>query len=452
MSIQRLCIIDVPGLSESLLSAVGSTSAMGSWIARNRVARLTPTWPAVTCSVQATLTTGMPPSRHGIVANGIFTHRSRQDQALVDSSSFASFRRNVSFWEQSNQFVEVPRFWQDALGNSRVPTAMLFFQHSMPGFAGTPRPAADIVVTPKPEHGPDGQMTSLLWTQPRDLQSKLFSELGPFPLLNYWGPMAGIASSRWIAQSGAWVWQNLSPQLQLIYVPHLDYDLQRFGPRSVQAQQAVVDLADACAVLFDTIGPDGQIILLSEYVMEPVSWCIRPNEVLREAGLLATEQTEDGVLIDHAHSRAFAMVDHQIAHVYVREADDLAHTKDVLTRAGADVVDSQMRIAHRRGGDLQLESPADSWFDYRWWDVNQPQERPSFATIVDIHRKCGYDGLELFFDPAVRGISQDASRLRGSHGRVRRGEAVLIGGETVLDRDEYETTDVAGLVARRLGL
>jgi predicted AlkP superfamily pyrophosphatase or phosphodiesterase len=237
----RVCVIDIPGLSQKLLNAVPANSSLGKWIGTQRVAGLTPSWPAVTCSVQATLTTGVPPERHGIIANGIATFRSEAEQRLVDPSNFLDYRRDVSFWEQSNQFVEAPRFWQDASGKSKWKTAMLFWQNCMPGFVEPLKPAADIVLTPKPEHGTDGKITSLLWANPRELVRDLFAQFGPFPLMNYWGPLAKIDSSRWIARAAAHVWATHAPQLQLVYVPHLDYDLQRFGPDSPQAILALAD-------------------------------------------------------------------------------------------------------------------------------------------------------------------------------------------------------------------
>jgi hypothetical protein len=151
----RVCVIDLPGLSRKLLGAIPPSSALGKWLAIHPGVGLTPSFPAVTCSVQATLTTGVPPAKHGIVANGVATYRSGEDAGLVDASNFASYRREVSFWEQSNQFLQAPRFWQDDSGKSNWKTALLFFQNSMPGFGGELRPAADIVLTPKPDHGPD---------------------------------------------------------------------------------------------------------------------------------------------------------------------------------------------------------------------------------------------------------------------------------------------------------
>ena len=153
---KRICVIDMPGLSHKLLADIGSRSSLGKWLGKQPVAGLTPSWPALTCSAQATLTTGVPPVRHGIIANGIATFRSAEDQKLIDPSNFPDYRREVSFWEQSNQFLQSPRFWK-----GKFKTALLFFQNSMPGFTPPLLPAADIVITPKPEHAPDGKISSL---------------------------------------------------------------------------------------------------------------------------------------------------------------------------------------------------------------------------------------------------------------------------------------------------
>ncbi len=334
----RVCVIDLPGLSKELCGAISPNSALGKWISGKPITNLRPSFPAVTCSVQATLTTGVPPSKHGIIANGLPTFRSADDQRLVDASNFAEYRRQISFWEQSNQFLQVPRFWQ-----RRWKTAMLFFQNSMPGFSGELKPAADIVLTPKPDHGPDGKLTSLCWSQPRELVPRLFSELGPFPLMNYWGPMAGIAASQWIAKAAAIVWKEQSPQLQWTYVPHLDYDLQRFGPNSPQANQAVLDVAAALDPLFEQVlSGGGKIAVLSEYAVKDVNSFVQPNRILAESGLLATRQTPDGKLIDFDKSAAMAMVDHQVAHLYLRDPSD-AKRRDGSTQSPRDRVNCRAR-------------------------------------------------------------------------------------------------------------
>jgi hypothetical protein len=353
------------------------------------------------------------------VSNGVATFGSEADQQLVDASNFAEYRKQVSFWEQSNQFLQCPRFWQDENGQSKFKTALLFFQNSMPGFSGTAKPAADVVLTPKPDHGPDGKLVSLCWSNPADLVPRLFKELGPFPLMNYWGPMAGIASSQWIAKAAAMVWQIEKPTLQLVYVPHLDYDLQRFGPASEQAKKAVADVTASLEPLLTAVWNDGgRIVLLSEYSIQSVDHSIQPNLLLKEAGLLVTRPTPDGDLIDYKQSRAFAMVDHQIAHLYSKDPQAI----ELLEAAELQTLDRSI-LHHPRAGDTLLQAPAGAWLDYRWW--REPGAAPSFASTVDIHRKPGYDPLELFFDPATRKITQNAALIKGSHGRVWDGEAVL---------------------------
>jgi predicted AlkP superfamily pyrophosphatase or phosphodiesterase len=446
---QRLCLIDIPGLSKDLLAYVPPDSAFGKWLANQTVATLKPSWPAVTCSVQATLTTGVSPNQHGIIANGIATFRSAADQELVDDSNFANYRKQVSFWEQSNQFVQVPRFWQDSAGKSRFKTALLFFQNSMPGFHGPPKPAADIVLTPKPDHGPDGKLVSLCWSNPPELVPQLFKELGPFPLMNYWGPMAGVASSIWVARGAAMVWKLHQPQLQLVYVPHLDYDLQRFGPDSPQAKKAVVDLTGAIEPLFTTILADGgQIVVLSEYSIAAVHQSIAPNRLLKQAGLLVTRETADGILIDYEKSEAFAMVDHQIAHQFVRSSDAKARVEKLFSSEAVTVVDIANQITHARAGDIQLQANAGYWFDYRWWE--NAGAAPKFAGTVDIHRKPGYDPLELFFDPATRSVISDASRIRGSHGATPGSDGVCImASATAIS--EIQAVDVSSHILKMIG-
>ncbi len=444
----RVCVIDVPGMSRELLAAVPPHSALGRWLAGKTLAGLTPTFPAVTCSVQATLSTGQSPSRHGIIANGLPTFRFPQDQALVDASNFASFRRQISFWEQSNQFLECPRFWQDSSGRSKWKTALLFFQNSMPGFAGLPRPAADIVLTPKPDHGTDGKLTSLCWSQPPELVPNLFKQFGTFPLMNYWGPMAGIASSQWIARAGAFVWNEHQPRLQWTYLPHLDYDLQRFGPHSDQAKKAVADLAGAMEPLLSAIlNSGGKVVLLSEYAMREVNSSIAPNQILARADLLQTRSTPDGALIDFENSQAIAMVDHQIAHVYVRDPGQINLVRDTFDAAGISIAGQSdlTQIAHRRAGQIVLLAKPSQWFDYRWWTSGQ--QAPGFAGMVDIHRKPGYDPLELFWDPAAKGISQNSSLLHGSHGLVEAGEGVFAWDGPGMIGTDVAATDVAGLLS-----
>lgn len=447
----RVCVIDMPGLSRDLLGEIPPGCAIGRWLAGKTVLGLTPSFPALTCSVQATLTTGVEPEKHGIVANGLPTFRSADDRALVDASNFAEYRRQISFWEQSNQFLDAGRFWQDSSGKSRWKTALLFFQNSMPGFAGVARPAADVVLTPKPDHGPDGKLVNLCWSQPAELVPRLFGELGPFPLMNYWGPMAGIASSQWIARAAAIIWREQMPQLQWVYIPHLDYDMQRFGPNSSQAKAAVRDAAMAIEPLIaEVLHSRGKIVLLSEYAMRSVNSFLQPNVILEREGLLITRETPDGRLVDFDRSSAFAMVDHQIAHVYARRPEEIDSVARVLDGDGAGAVLRRPAagVRHRRAGDLILLAEPGTWFDYRWW--SRPEDAPPFAKTIDIHRKPGYDALELFWDRSTSGVSQNPSLVKGSHGIVAPGEAVIVGDFGGVEDKVVAAREVAKIVSATL--
>ncbi len=395
------------------------------------------------------MTTGVGPDVHGIIANGIATFGSAEDQQLIDASSFADYRRQISFWEQSNQLLDARRFWQDSSGPSRYRTALLFMQNSMPGFSSATRPlrpAADIVLTPKPDHGPDGRPVRLCWSEPRELVAELFSLLGPFPLMNYWGPMAGIAASQWIARAAAHVWTAHRPDLQWTYVPHLDYDLQRFGPESPAAAQAVADVAAAVEPLIEAVlGENGKLVVLSEYAMREVRGCIQPNRLLAGAGLLKTCDRADGRLIDYVNSAAVAMVDHQIAHVYCRSSGAVAAARSLLGASGCLVKSpGEAGVKHRRSGDLVLLAPREAWYDYRWWPSDE--QAPSFARMVDIHRKPGYDPLELLWDAAIKGISQNPALIRGSHGLCDDTRAVFAADG--FGPGEVRAKDVAGIIDR----
>jgi predicted AlkP superfamily pyrophosphatase or phosphodiesterase len=368
---------------------------------------------------------------------------------LVDPDNFVEYRRQISFWEQSNQFLDTPRFWQDPVGRSKWKTALLFFQNSMPGFTGPARPSADIVLTPKPEHGPDGKLTSLLWSQPSDLAPRLSAELGPFPLTNYWGPMAGIASSLWIAGAAAMIWREHAPQLSWVYVPHLDYDLQRFGPDSPQAAQAVRDASRALDPLIAAVlESGGKLVLLSEYAMNRVDTFAQPNRILADAGLLLMRSTNDGKLIDHDRSAALAMVDHQIAHLYARDSASMPRARSALEARDIDCSVSPPSLRHRRSGDLILTAAPNAWFDYRWW--SDPADAPAFAKMVDIHRKPGYDPLELFWDRATNGVSQNADLVRGSHGRVGPTRGVWVAEQGPVNQQNMDAVSVASAITRMM--
>ena len=388
-------VINIAGLSWSLgrdkLSAPTIASLAGA-------KPLRPSFPAVTCSVQATFTTGTPPARHGIVANGFF------DRDYL----------RVNFWEQSDRLVQGRKIWETARAKNRDFTcALLFWQNSIGS-------SADVVVTPAPIHKHDGGMIPNCYGRPAGLYDKLTGELGPFDLMSYWGPMASVKSSRWIAAAAREVFEQLSPTLLMVYLPHLDYPLQKFGPDALSIREEVKQVDQLVAEIRDWAAAGGaELVVLSEYAMTPVSGAILPNLLLRRAGLLEVREAGGLEYLDTAASKAFAVVDHQVAHVYARP-DALGAARGALTAAdglqiAGEAEKSKLNVNHPRAGELIAIAKPDRWFAYYWWD--DPAKAPDFARTVDIHRKPGYDPCELFIDPAARAISMDTSLVKGSHGR-----------------------------------
>jgi predicted AlkP superfamily pyrophosphatase or phosphodiesterase len=417
----RTCVIDLPGLNGRLLDRLPAASK-ASWVneLENRgrcVVR--PVLPAVTMTAQATFTTGKLPAEHGVVANGFAAFRQAAMREHFDLDSYAEYRSNVSFWEQSNALLKSPRIWQT--GDKRT-AALLFVQSSIGG-------AADVVVTPKPSHTPDGRTVSDCFSQPADLYGKLKQQLGDFPLHHYWGPMAGMKSSEWIATAARIVWETHPTDLMWVYVPQLDYDLQRFGPSD---ERCVAALAQTLALLTPLVekvtADDGRVLLLSEYGLTGVSRSTAPNAALRKAGLLKTRPGAGSSLeVDYAASAAFAMVDHQVAHVYCRDVASRAQVRGVLSALpeiqhlyeGGDR--AKVGLDSDRAGDIVAFTYENAWFEYRWWD--NWAEAPAYAWTVDIHSKPGYDPTELFADFKTRKTLADRPEMvKGSHGTIPENE------------------------------
>lgn len=438
----RTCVIDLPGLCGRLLDRLepGSTA---SWFAAligkgRRVIR--PVLPAVTMTAQATYTTGVAPGRHGIVANGLAAFRDAAIRDHLDLDSYPEYRRNVSFWEQSNELLTAPRVWS---GTARR-VAMLFLQSSIG--------ACDVVVTPKPRHEPDGRTIFDCWTNPPALNQRLKDQLGDFPLHHYWGPMAGMKSSEWIAAAARLVWEWEPCDLQWVYVPQLDYDLQRLGPDDPAIVRQLTDVLALLTPLVERVGQDGgRVAVVSDYGITPVSRSCPLNVHLRKAKLLTVDGAGE---MDYERSDAFALADHQVAHVYCRDREACREAESVLWslpevrqvyRGGAR---AEVGLDHPRSGDLVVFSHSDAWFEYRWWE--DWSKAPSFAWTVDIHRKPGYDPTELFFNPSARRIRADEPGLvKGSHGSLPPNQSdwpVLIGAGGREGDGPLEATAVAGLL------
>ena len=412
-------VLNVVGLTPGLLEHAPNLQALAS---QGAVRPLTTVLPAVTTTVQSTMLTGLAPRDHGIVANGWYFRELSE----------------VWLWRQSNKLVQGEKVWEAAKKRDAGFTcAKLFWWYNM--YA-----QVDFAVTPRPMYLADGRKMPDIHTHPGELRDELQSSLGEFPLFRFWGPGADIASSRWIAQSALHVMQRKKPTLTLVYLPHLDYDLQRLGPKhpGIAAQVAAVDAL--CAPLIEQAHQQGgQVVVVSEYGMTEVSRPIHINRALREAGWLKVRLERGRELLDAGASDAFAVADHQLAHVYVARPellDQVAACLQALPGVERVLDESGKRAAgldHARSGELVAIAKADSWFTY--YHFMDDAKAPDFARTVEIHRKPGYDPVELFIDPkfafpklavATRlarkligmrylmdVIPLDAKLVRGSHGR-----------------------------------
>jgi predicted AlkP superfamily pyrophosphatase or phosphodiesterase len=417
-----LVLINAVGLTRRLLPLASRLNALakaGWGVSLREVV------PAVTCTAQATFLTGQPPSKHGIVGNGWLWRDTGE----------------VRFWQQSNRLIQAEPFYQTARRQSAARgrpfrCAKLFWWFNQGA-------AVDISVTPKPYYGADGNKVFGITGTPERLTERLERALGPFPFHTFWGPMAGLPCTEWIARCAAEILRNEHPDLTLVYLPHLDYDPQRFGPDACDWPRLVGELDAACAPLLDAAQEIGaRVWVVSEYGHLPVRRAIYPNRALRQAGLLAVRPGPFGEILETFTSRAFAVCDHQLAHIYVNDPADVPRGRDVIAGLPgvARVLGGQERaeldLLHPRSGELVALAEPDAWFAYPFW--LDDHQAPDYARTVDIHRKPGYDPCELFFDPklwwprgrALRRLVQkklgfrtlfdvvplDANLVRGSHG------------------------------------
>lgn len=387
-------ILDIVGLEDKHLDFLPNIAKIAQ---EGEAARLEPAFPAVTCTVQASILSGKPPSEHGVIANGLY-----------DRNTYT-----VSFWEQPSSLVQAARVW-DA-NNSK--TAALFWQNTM--YANS-----DIVVTPRPIHLDDG-MVMWCYSKPVGYYEELKDKLGEFDLASYWGPFASPKSSEWIAKAAEYTMEKHRPNRLFAYIPHVDYSAQRFGKASAQVRDdlkkadeitgRLVQKASALGIRDET-----QFVIVSEYGFNDVTGGVPLNLALRDAGLLAVRTIHGKEYLDFEFSKAFAMVDHQVAHIFAKDGFERDARKVLEATAGVDrILDREgkkkLGIDHARSGELVAIAERDKWFSYYWW--HDESAAPSFARKVDIHRKPGYDPLELFVDQKTRSIPLDTRLIKGSHGR-----------------------------------
>lgn len=414
-----LVVIDIVGLTRSLLAHAPNLSALAD---SGFCAAVDPVLPAVTCSAQATLLTGTLPRDHGIVANGWYF----RDLA------------EIWFWRQSNRLVHGEKLWEAARRDrAELTCAKLFWWYNMYS-------SADLSVTLRPIYPADGRKIPALYSNPPQLERSLVSRFGPFPMFDFWGPTAGIASSEWIGKASGQVFVDHEPDLTLVYLPHLDYNLQRLGPSDPAIADDVAAVDRVAGQLIEAVRSRGaEVVVVSEYGIEDATGAVLINRVLRERGYIAVRETLDWELLDPGASRAFAVADHQVAHVYVRDQADIAAVAELLSSTDgiAQVLDDTGKrdagLDHPRSGELVAIAEPGQWFAYYYW--LDDAKAPDFARTVDIHRKPGYDPVELFLDPErplVKGrvafnlakkmlgfrylmdvIPLEPSLVKGTHGR-----------------------------------
>jgi predicted AlkP superfamily pyrophosphatase or phosphodiesterase len=376
----RVVVLNVVALTKSLIG--NNTPHLQSLL--DGSANIRAITPAVTCSVQSTYLTGKLPSEHGIVGNGWY---------FRDLSE-------IWFWRQSNRLVQSDKIWHAARRrNPNFTCANTFWWFNM---------LTDVTwsITPRPIYCADGRKLPDCYSDPPELRDSFNQKFGQFPLFRFWGPATSIESSEWIGKAAMAIEQMYRPTLHLVYLPHLDYALQKVGPHGDIAKD-LNEIDALCGKLIDYfLGRECKIVVLSEYGMTAVDRVIYPNRILRKAGYLALKVDLNREFLDPGRCKAFAVVDHQIAHIYIRNPVDVLPIKELFEAVPAvenvldDSTKSDYGIDHDRSGDLVLISRADAWFAYYFWEDDS--KAPDYARTVDIHRKPGYDPCELFIDPAIR--------------------------------------------------
>jgi predicted AlkP superfamily pyrophosphatase or phosphodiesterase len=490
---KRTAVINVVGLTDALMGE--HTPRLRDFAARGAKALIVPAFPAVTCPAQSTYLTGLPPAAHGIVGNGWY------QRELAE----------VHFWKQSNHLVQGRKIWDEL--RARAPgftCAKLFWWFNMYS-------TADYSITPRPLYPADGRKIFDIYTWPYSIREAIKRDLGEFPFATFWGPAAGRkspagapeAASRWIAEAAKWIENQRRPTLSLIYLPHLDYNLQRHGPyapgeagrppaaalpqtdgaheRTRPLNPAIVpDLRAIDALVGDLLdffrAREVRVVLLSEYGLTNVARPVHLNRLFRRQGWLTVKEELGRELLDCGASKVFAVADHQVAHIYLNDGSletsvrELLRSWDGVERVLGKTEKAAAGIDHPRAGDLIAVAEENAWFTYYYWD--EDARAPDFARTVDIHRKPGYDPVELFTDPALAPLALktkiawrllqkklgfrmlmdviplDASLVKGSHGRQPNHAAdfpVLISERAdLLGAQQIEATDVYHALARHL--
>jgi predicted AlkP superfamily pyrophosphatase or phosphodiesterase len=440
---KRVVVLNLVGLTPTHTNNRELTPNINRIASGGNVSKIRPPFPPVTGTVQTTLLTGYEANRHGIVSNGRYN---------IDE-------RKVTMWEQTAAPIEGERIW-DMLKrlDSNATSAVLFWQYMK--YA-----SADILITPSPIHLEDG-MKEWYFSKPTGWYEQVADKRGPFRLHSFWGPLASFASSEWIAGAALDTIRTFDPTLTLVYLPNLDYQAQRFGPESSEAKQSVKEIDNLVGEFVDELdrmgkGDDTALLILSEYAIQPVHRPVYINRILRDNGWLKVNRVDGKEYVDLYHSQAFAVVDHQVAHIYIQgdiehEVSSALEEVDGIDQVLGELGKRQRRLDHPRSGELVAVAERDSWFPYYWW--YEDIDAPPFARTIDIHRKPGYDPVELFVDKQTRSIPLKPELIKGSHGVLPTTNDDLVSvittgpsSELLGTRKEWEARDIPLLLLNLLG-
>lgn len=331
-------------------------------------------FPALTCVAQATLRTSFPPSRHGMLANGVW----------LDGL------QKPFFWDQSSRLVKGPRIW----GRS---TGLFFLQQSL-------GEDVDVIVSPAPIHRHGGGLTMACYTKPSGLAGVLERRCGTFPLWRYWGPLASAKVGRACFRHFEAAMESCDVDDAFLYLPTLDYAAQRSGPDSPAAKAALVEFVRQLEQIVLWASQRGcSLTVVGDYGISAVTLApVSPNVELRRAGLFRTRDVGGRAYPDFFSSSAFALCDHEVAVILGPDRDKAV---EVLLATGGYELPADQPGAEQ--GKTVLLAKEGSWCEYRWWD--RMREAPDYACHVDIHNKPGFDPAELFF--RCSGV------VKGTHGR-----------------------------------
>lgn len=453
----KTVVLNVVGLTTQLIGE--HTPFLERWQQQGKTTSIKPVLPAVTCTAQATYYAGVNPDQHGIVANGWYFREECE----------------VKLWRQSNHLIQAPKIWDKARSlDPEFTCANLFGWYNMYS-------TVDYAVTPRPLYLADGRKIPDIYTEPMELRDWLNSELGEFPLFNFWGPNTSVKSSQWIADAAKQVELKYSPTLTLVYLPHLDYCLQKIGTKPQAIAKDLREIDRICQELIEFYEAKGaKVIVLSEYGITEVSTPIHLNRLFRQQGLITVREELGGEILIPGASKAFAVADHQIAHIYINDPSCLSQVRDILEHtSGIDLVldetgKQKYHLNHSRSGELVAIARPDAWFTYYYW--LDDHRAPDFARTVDIHRKPGYDPVELFVNPQLKSpkakvalsllkkklgfrylidvIPLDANLVKGSHGHltasVEQSPLFITQQQGLLTRETIEAKQVFQLILNHL--